>query len=351
MNTIFQIAPAVAPTVCGVGDHALLLARHLRDAHGIETTFGVVEAAEPFVLDGFHVVPLRRAADSITALANEYPRVLLHYANYGYEKRGCPLWLLQGLRKWLAGQPERRLVTMFHELYAHGKPWQSSFWTHPLQKAICRSTARASYGTVSNRLVSTEILGWMRGGRDVYHMPVYSNIGEPKELPDFATRKRRLILFGGEGWRRKALGPDLADLKAACLRWEIEEGIEIGPGTTPDADVGIPWRKLGPRPAAEVSEWMNSSMLGFICYTSDYLEKSGVFAAYAAHGLVPVLPNSCMLPDTCGVTPGHHFLSPAHLTGEQGDKLLENVSCAIFNWYQDHRSERQSDVFAQLLKS
>jgi hypothetical protein len=351
MKTIFQIAPAVAPTVCGVGDHALLLAHHLRDSHGIETTFGVVEAAERFVLDGFQVVPLRRSANSITTLAGEYPRVLLHYANYGYQKRGCPVWLLQGLREWLAGVPGRRLVTMFHELYAHGKPWQSSFWTHPLQKAICRGTARASHGAVSNRMVSTEILRRMRGGREVCHMPVYSNIGEPEELPEFAARKRRLILFGGEGWRRKALGPDLADLKAACLRWKIEEGIEIGPGSTPDVDVGVPWRKLGPRPAAEVSEWMSTSMLGFICYTSDYLEKSGVFAAYAAHGLVPVLPNACMVLNTRGIIAGQHYVSPAYLSSEHDDALLENVSDRTFYWYQGHCSERQSSIFAKLLNT
>ncbi len=350
MTRVLQIVPALPPTVCGVGDHALLLARSLRETHGIETIFAAVDLKSPGELDGFQALPLPRSAEALSTVCGDIPRMLLHYVNYGYQKRGCPIWLLQGLRQWLAKDSDRRLVTMFHELYANGKPWQSSFWTHPLQKAICRGTARASFGAVSNRVVSTAILERMRGDRKICHMPVYSNIGEPRQLPEFNTRKRRLILFGGEGWRRKALSVNLADLEAACQRWNITEGVEIGPGSTDPVEVGIPWTKLGPRPAAEVSELMRTSMLGFICYTSDYLEKSGIFAAYAAHGLVPVLPNACMIANTMGVTHGTHYLSPDSVIGESGDALLRNVSGALFNWYQDHRSERQSSVFAKLLK-
>ncbi|MFZ4728709.1 MAG: glycosyltransferase family 1 protein, partial [Pseudanabaena sp.] len=63
--------------------------------------------------------------------------VLLHYVGYGYAKRGCPVWLVDGIQRWKNLYPDRLLVTMFHELHASGTPpWTSSFWLSPLQKNL-----------------------------------------------------------------------------------------------------------------------------------------------------------------------------------------------------------------------
>src|SRR5437879_828476 len=147
MMEILQIVPRLPPTISGVGDYSFLLAQELRRAHDIETRFIVsdpswedsTERAEngnrkvESELDGFPVYRLqRRSADQllfVLSAAGMAPTVLLHYVGYGYEKRGCPFWLVNGLEAWRKAQSSRRLVTMFHELFASGPPWRSSFWT------------------------------------------------------------------------------------------------------------------------------------------------------------------------------------------------------------------------------
>jgi hypothetical protein len=347
MESVLQIVPKLPPRICGVGDYALVLARLLRDEHGVMTTFAVVDANEEFEIEGFKAMPLAAEACAVEQRAAGFARVLLHYVGYGYQNRGCPVWLMRGIRRLKIAYPNQRLVTMFHELYATGRPWQSSFWTQPLQKSICRTIARSSGGVVTNRLASAEVLRQMTGC-EVRHLPVFSTIGEPNRCTEFDLRNRRLVLFGGPGWRSKALETDLEALKDVCQRWDIHEGIEIGPGTTAEPNLGIPWTKLGTLPAEEISAYLSSSMFGFVSYPSTYLEKSTTFAAYAAHGLVPVLPSSCVAVDTLGISPGRHFLSSARQAMD--DSGLKEVSASAYAWYQDHGSTSQSGVFAKLLK-
>src|SRR5688572_2399723 len=59
--------------------------------------------------------------------------IVLHYVGYGYSPRGCPVWLLSKLEKYLA-ETNYALITIFHEIYATGPPWRSSFWLSPIQR-------------------------------------------------------------------------------------------------------------------------------------------------------------------------------------------------------------------------
>jgi hypothetical protein len=349
MVKVLQIVPRLPPSISGVGDYALMIAKFMREQHNIMTVFAVADSGGVAIheIDGFAIHKLTPDTRSILSASSGIRHQLLHYVGYGYEKRGCPIWLLSGLRKLRSSGNSSNLVTMFHELYASGKPWQSSFWTHPVQKSICRGVAQVSDVIVSNRLRSAEILKKMSGGREAVHLPVFSTVGEPEALASATDRQRRLVLFGGTELRRKTLVDYLGSLQAACKRWGITEVIEIGPGTTPDCKIGIPWRKLGVQTATEVSDWLDRSLLGFLSYPSSYLEKSTIFAAYAAHGVVPLLPDACMEEDTLGLRSALHYLSSAHSDG--GDALLHMVGSAVFDWYQDHRSHRQSEVFAKLI--
>ena len=126
----------------------------------------------------------------------------------------------------------------------------------------------------------------------------------------------------------------------------IEEIVEIGAGQTPEVDLGIPVRRLGRLSAEEVSLWMDRCRLGFVSYPSNYLEKSSIFAAYAAHGVVPVLPQRSIVPQTLGVTENRHFVSPGG--GEESIAFLEGRSREVFAWYQGHSSTRHAKIFAKL---
>lgn len=348
---LIQVTPYLAPSSSGVGDYALILARLLRDNHGVVTKFVVANRDEalPSVVEGFQVSKLSRGVQGIEQCVSGADVVLLHYVGYGYQKRGCPQWLLRALNELRSSGKSTRTITMFHELYAFGKLWQSSFWTNPLQRMICREIARASQVAVTNRVASQKILLKMRNGKGVHRLPVFSNVGEPLEHSPFEARKRRLVLFGSASWRRKALDEYAGILASLCERYELTEGIEIGPGETPMSPAGIPWKKLGLLPADEVSNWLSSSLLGFIAYPSSYLEKSGIFAAYVAHGVVPVIPEDLLRSGTMGVDPGKHLMADPENGDILSDGMLSEMSCAGFEWYQMHRSDAQAEEFFRMI--
>ena len=331
---------------CGVGDYAALLAAEICSRWGGRSGFLALE-----VVDGGNGVSedqsrqIERCAETFAQTLEGCQRVLLHYAGYGYQKRGCPLWLVNGVRRWRRRCPDARLVTMFHERYAFGRPWQSSFWTSPLQKWIFAELARLSDVAVTNREENLRLLQRMRGGDQVWQMPVFSTVGEPTTCQALLIRPPRLALFGGAGFRRLALTRDLDDLRKFCARHSITEGVEIGPGDTPQPQLGLKWRKLGALPAAEVSRWLEGSRFGFMSYASTALEKSTIFAAYAAHGVVPVLPASMVMPDTLGVREGEHFLNARTEVGDPG-----RIGGQVHDWYQPHALLHQARLFSRLLK-
>src|SRR5262245_33289304 len=140
---IIQIVPRLPPAINGLGDYAFLLARELRATHDIHSNFIVCDPdlESTGSLDGFPVqcVAARTASDVgdvLEGMSGRDTTIFLHYVGYGYDKRGCPSWLVEGLEQWRRLAGGRRLVTMFHELYAFGMPWRSSFWTMPLQRSI-----------------------------------------------------------------------------------------------------------------------------------------------------------------------------------------------------------------------
>ena len=175
---VCQLIPRIGSLGCGVGDYAALLAGRLDEGHGIESNFLAVELGPDACKVGPTAKKVARRAEILAEALEGQHRVLLHFVGYGYQKRGCPVWLLRGLKAWKRRQKGARLITMFYELYESGLPWQSSFWTSPLQRGICRELARLSDGLVTNRAESARILNRMTGRTDVLHLPVLSNVGE-----------------------------------------------------------------------------------------------------------------------------------------------------------------------------
>src|SRR6266508_864159 len=147
---IIQIVPKLPPSISGVGDYAYLLARELRAAQDIDTRFVVCDPSWQGAkdLDGFTVSRINdRRADILIEQISDcgMPSVLvLQYAGYGYQKRGCPVWLVKALDEWKRQDSMRRVLVMFHELYASGPPWRSSFWTSRVQRALVKSLALLS---------------------------------------------------------------------------------------------------------------------------------------------------------------------------------------------------------------
>jgi hypothetical protein len=320
---ILQIVPCLPPPFEGVGTYAAALA----EALGAETRFLVGDPSWP----GGGAVAARTARDLLASLGDA-GTVLLHYANYGYQRRGCPAWLVSGLSRWSG-----RLVTVFHEVWASGPPWRSSFWTLPIQRRLAAALARRSFRVVTTLDRYAGMLRPWTAGREVVVMPVFSTVGEPAALPPFEGRARRIVVFGGAGVRSRAWGPFRPALTRAARSLAAEEIWDVGPPLPlPAAAGGIPVRPLGALPAGEVSRLLLGSAAGFLAYPPDFLAKSTIFAAYCAHGVAPV----CAWDRPAGAPPIPCW------TGA-GDPAA--AAAAAHAWYQGHSLERQAARFREIL--
>lgn len=344
---IVQIVPLLPPPFEGVGTYAIALAGALARRQGMETRFVVGDPAWHGGADGAGAVPARSAADLLAAIGEDRT-VLLHYANYGYQPRGCPHWLVEGLRRWHARGGGRRLATLFHEVCASGPPWRSSFWLRPVQRRLAARMVRASDALATTLESYGALLRLWAGEREIAVMPVFSTVGEPATVPPLSGRARRIVVFGGAGIRRRAYGRFLPALAATVRALAAAEICDTGPAIAlPAAVGGVPVRALGVLPPGEVEDLLLGSTAGFLAYPPAYLPKSTIFAAYCAHGVMPVCASS-QRDDRGPLVPGEHYLPPGPAL-PSGEAELQAVAGRARAWYLEHSLERQLASFHRMV--
>ncbi|HEV7516023.1 MAG TPA: glycosyltransferase family 1 protein [Thermoanaerobaculia bacterium] len=326
---IVQIVPRSDPGG-GVSGYAAALAGGLARCCGIESD-------------------LVAAGSSLDVGRLDASACLLHYVNYAYHPRGCPARLVGELCRWrqgASGPGERRLVTFFHEVYATGPIWRSSFWLSPVQRRLAAALARGSDRVATSLDLYGRMLARFQPRGEVVVTPVLSTVGEPETVPPLAERPPRMLVFGGTGVRGRAYGPAREALAAACHALDIEEILDLGPAReVPAAVDGTPVRALGPLPAAEVSARMLGARAGFLVYPPGFLPKSTVFAAYCAHGLLPVRAGSRRPGGSEAPDPPHWAPAPT----SPPTKELQALASAARSWYLQHSIERQAESFRDLL--
>lgn len=310
---------------------------------------GVPNASLALSRESVRVRALHARLSDVVAAASppQSPRctVLLHFSGYGYAPRGLCDWLLDELISARAILGERmRLAVVFHELFASGPPWRSAFWVSPLQARIAARLARMSDVLWTNTGHHAEWLREAAGPRKPVHVrPVFSNIGEPEHVPDLAARQPRAVVFGSPSTRRRAF--EALRGRAALLRHlGIDELIEVGNGD-PIGAPGIACRHAGALPADAVGQLLQESRFGLIDYAPMHLGKSGVFAAYAAHGCV-ALNTAAGSPVADGLRHAEHYLT---LGGDMHACDAQRVSQTARRWYAGHAQARQAaDMLAAM---
>jgi hypothetical protein len=363
--TWIQVVPWRTVEPNGVADYALGLARALRAYNGVNTIFvsGPTSVHGRVLHDEWKTIPIRgpRAnfvADAIQASTaeNEISAMLLHFSGYGYQRRGVPLWLLGGLRTWLHGSSDVPLVTIFHELYATGRVWNSSFWLSPVQKRIARSLLELSSAAITpTNLYGKRLSDWGGGsGAKITAMPVFSNVGEPGcgALP--YARGATAIVFGLAGVEDRLFGSYRPEIERIIPTLGIEKIFDVGPrlSSMPRTLAGVPVISKGALPQRDVSELLQQARFGFVAYPIDVIGKSGVFAAYAAHGVVPiVLSDKKRQGSFDGVRPAHHFLDGLRHTAAVSVDDLASIQCELLTWYTSHGVKAQADFLVKSITS
>jgi hypothetical protein len=349
---ILQIVPQLPGSYDGVGDYALTLARSLFDEHGLKTVFAVAGGASVASKDGFEVVS-GLSPGLLHSGTPAFDHVILHYANYGYQARGMPFRLrdfAQQLRRMLRGQ----WITMFHELYASGPPWRSAFWVRPFQVKIARDMMDLSDRCfVSNCVIEAEIRRHDLE-KSVRLLPVMSNFGEPR-LTDFSGRSpRRWAICGGTALVARSLRSFAAVRKKIPPEYSPQQLDVIGGRR--DAHVralvkAIPDISCNYHPEFTVddaSQILAQCSFGWLDYFGTgtvwpgMIFKSGSFAAFCAHGIVPVLSHD----EKELAVHGDKFSGPFGMSGRsvrlpQPEQLAETQR-EIFAWYHRHASAAEA---------
>jgi len=310
---IVQIVPRRVGQPEGIGDYATRLANALFERSGCRSAFVVGTPAdiELPVEDAWLNSPVTvrtgsRFAKQLTdiCLDTEAKAVVLHVAGYGYQKRGVPFWLLNGMQRWRRMQPSICLIGIFHELFASNRVWNSSFWLSPAQRYIARELWRlCDYGLTTNDAYAGHLAAWR---------PI--------------TQKQ------------------LRESAAVTNALSIQNVIDIGARV-----MSVPPRlghavvtSMGPLSGCLVSRHLLACRYGLLNYDVGRLGKSGVFAAFASHGVIPICIGSRAVP-TDGLEEGRHFL---RWPFEQAPPNLSEIQRELVCWYQKHSVAEHADLLS-----
>jgi hypothetical protein len=273
--------------------------------------------------------------------------VILHYVGYAYQKRGCPWWLIQGIKDWRKTS-KVPLIVVFHEVYAFGFPWQSSFWLTPIQRFLARELALLSDHILTStelyreRLISVEPSCSDR----ILVLPICSTAGElTGQIVNWNDRPKRMIIFGSPGRRELVYRHSCEEMLEHCRRMRIKEIVDIGPPMKIPIPHTVPGIiQLGTLAGEKVSAAMREACAGYLDYPSRFLAKSTTFAAYCAHQLVPIVKGDEGM-NADGLRNGIHFIN------HQVSRDLQPVALEAYNWYASHNSYAHAGTIQKMLTS
>ena len=331
MNSLLHIAPQLPPAIDGVGDYCWNLWKHWPEPEP-DWKFLVTRGADETAA-AWPAVEVCAFAPGKASLATALDQsgcgtVVLHYVGYGYQPKGIPVWLSGAIAEWKQRSPDRRLVTMFHEMYASSSPLRSPFWVAPFAKNIIRELIRLSDAWVTScdryfKQLTQEFGARAELGRIV---PIGSNIAlvspiSPKWLEHSAMpSKFRFVLFGLAKTRIWALERHWRLLRALREAGLVESITLLGKHNEADDDLAVQrfidaigetrWHRQFDLSAADVSRVLAGCDFGFVANEPDILTKSGVFAALAAHGVIPIV-------STAGHAALPEFVSNAVLSNDE----------------------------------
>jgi hypothetical protein len=237
---------------------------------------------------------------------------------------------------------------MFHEIFATGRIWNSSFWLSWLQRWVAGTLANVSDSIVTNRQGYAEILALLapRSPAAVV-IPVLSTIGEPLAVKDYKERKPWLVVFGGNRWAHDALTTHADAVRTICDRLHLDRVIQVGSSINHGFN-HLPVDIKGVLPAAEISDILSQSKAGFLNYGPP-VGKSTIFAAYCAHAVTPVFPPISNF-EVDGVFRGMHYLLPSDLEVTDPVSKASHVAKNAHEWYVSHDIKATAILFAQMLK-
>jgi hypothetical protein len=206
------------------------------------------------------------------------------------------------VRRWKTENPKRRLVVVFHELWAVGPPWKSEFYLGFLQKRLVTELHHLCDAAMTSTPVMLRRLDAILPGKTVFQ-PIPSN------LPAISLEERKLhrggpvrvVVFGLGVSRLQSIQKHQALLRA-LHREKLLSGVDVvgqgaAHGEAASADVRL-LRQIIPEELIAVSSnvtpdegarLLSQADIYLSYYPSFVLHKSGALMAAMGCGCVPLL--------------------------------------------------------------
>ena len=267
---------------------------------------------------------------------NEFDCVYLQYSGYGYAKRGAPLWLLKAVSKHRS--QIKKLIVFFHELYAIGFPWSSAFWLSPSQRYIARSLADLCDCWFTNNDLAAVWLQSRSKSCKQKTLPVFSNVGEPDNFN--RNREDILVVFGSKLLRERAY----KSAGQLFFKWAKAQNVEIHDigevVSSPDLQKQLDQNNVvqhGYLDLDSIGELMCKAKWSLISYSVESLSKSGIFAAYSAHGICSIVISTKYTESSDKLTVNSEFLDKGIFKSTKTVDYTE-IGVRAWQWYIGHNS-------------
>lgn len=320
-KNIIQISPTFPPNIGGVGHYADLLGRYLV-TKGIKSEFFISDFSghdtSSQKLFG------KESSNLLTLLEKKNSKeIILHYSPYGYANRGLCLDLIKIIKKWKERRKDRRLITIFHEIYATGPIYRTSFWTCLPQKYLAKTLFNLTDLVIATTIKNQLFLSSIKPKKKVSLSNVFSNIGEKKNNKNINKRRKIGIIFGGEAQKKLLYQDMLLQRKKylnTLIKLSINKILDIGPKTKGLKKIGkIPIQSIGIKSRRYISSLLSNSKAGLVFYPISQMTKSGIVASYSSHGLLII--NFCKE----GILKTNEFISGVHFLSDVVSKKNFNI--------------------------
>lgn len=362
---ILQIVPRIAPDMDGVGEYTLRLSKRLKANHNIDSEFLVFRPSDrtPQTLEDF---PVHRLDDHIVStflskISPEISTVVLQYSNYPYlqGKLDAPLWLALALKA--LKQKGIATIVMFHELPT--LKYGVIRLPNPFQGKLSRDLAKLSDVVLTNNEAFQNTLSAWRS-QPVYCLPNFATIGEPDRVLPLSKRERAVVVFGSTD-RRRVYQSNLRLLKEICQQLNIDTLYDVGRELDWDAESlgpSVKTIRTGMLSDSDVSELMSQAFAGIFDYHRfpKNLGKSTVYAAYCAHGLLPICNGRFLRPQD-GTYANQHYVDTFTLhkkaqqeaqssTASDLDSWLQTIATNAHKLYVTRSLDRCAEKYANLIQ-
>jgi len=347
-NYIIQISPEYPPNSGGVGHYACRLANFLRKK----------SILSKFLISDLSKIKLSKQeyfgskSSDLLALLEKYnsKEIILHYSGYGYSSKGLCFDLISSLEKWKMKNKNNILITIFHEIYATGPIYKTSFWTSIPQKYLAKNLLELTDFAITTTKKNQMLLSSFNKKKLIKCLHVFSTIGEKTVQKKINKRKKMAVIFGGN-YQKKVLYKNIYinshQYADQLKKLGITKIVDVGPKLKNlKKIVNIPIKQLGIKSNNFISNLLCNSRAGLVYYPACDMGKSSIVAAYTSHGVLII--NFCK----DGILKSNEFISGRHFVSNSSNGLnnFNKIVNSVYKLYKQNNVAKLGSLIICFLK-